>query len=280
MMTPAARIKRLFDQALSETLSGREIRLLRRHIVGQCTGRDEALLDESGESRVMDYLAGNDVLARLGRGEPAAYVLGETEFYGLTLRVNPAVLIPRPETEELVGWILSEHDGNTTLNVLDIGTGSGCLAIALGHARPSWSVSAIDISPEALAVASENARLNGVEVRFSQLDVLREAPAGGPFHLIVSNPPYIPRSETDITGPSTLAWEPERALFTTDSDGMEFYKRLAEMAPQWLSPGGSIYLELNEFRAEATSELLRAAGLVTELRRDMQGKWRMARASL
>jgi len=217
-----------------------------------------------------------EVIDRLKNKEPFDYVLGHSEFYGLPIKVNSSVLIPRPETEELVDWILNEHDIHP-ISVLDIGTGSGCIAVALAVKRPSWKVTAVDISEDALEVAKENASLNGVEIRYETLNILRAVPDGR-FDIVISNPPYIPKSEEPVMSASTVQFEPKEALFTEGEDALVFYRRIAALAKSMLNPNGRLYFELNEFRAKQATDCIQEMGYAVEVRNDMQGKQRMLKA--
>jgi release factor glutamine methyltransferase len=217
---------------------------------------------------------------RLLAGEPVQYITGIADFYGLQLRVTPDVLIPRPETEELVENILSDHAEGKVLNVLDIGTGSGCIALALKHKRPNWAITAIDVSEGALAVVQENCERLGLELQSSKVDVLTAMESGAlsnrKFDLIVSNPPYIPPSELAKMGKSTIAHEPELALFVTENDPLLFYREIAKFGKAHLTDGGSIYYEVNEFRARPVVELLEGMGYAgVEIHKDLQGKDRI-----
>lgn len=216
------------------------------------------------------------VIERLRTGEPFDYVLGHSEFYGLSFRVDPSVLIPRPETEELVEWVLSCRQQDAC-RVLDIGTGSGCIAVALASRRPRWEVQALDISGKALELATENAASNGAVVTFFQLDILDDMPEGR-FDIIVSNPPYIDPDESGRMGAGTLQFEPQEALFTGSGDPFQFYDRIAALATSILEENGDLFFELNEFRARAIQEVIEARGLTCEVRKDLQGKQRMLRA--
>jgi len=220
---------------------------------------------------------------RLKAGEPVQYVTGIADFYGLQLKVTPAVLIPRPETEELVEWILEENDRDTPLNVLDLGSGSGCIPLALKARRPGWTCTGVDVSVDALAVARSNAKNLGLEVDFHGVDVLTDDPLVGlpgikGVDLLISNPPYIPPSERGRMGTSTLAHEPELALFVPENDPLVFYRRVAEIGQQILKPGGLFYVETNEFNNGKVADLFVAAGYTeVESRQDLQGKERMVR---
>lgn len=221
------------------------------------------------------------ILLRLRQQEPVQYILGKTQFFGLPFVVNPSVLIPRLETEELVAWVLEEAKGKKGLRVLDIGTGSGCIPIALKKRRPDLAVYAIDVSPSALETARENARLNQVEVTFHEADILdqktwEQFPM---YDIIVSNPPYIIEAERAVMPPQVLEHEPALALFTGNDDPLRFIKAIVEFATKKLNPGGLIFFELNEFHAEASTAEVKAQGFANvELRSDLNGKLRMLRA--
>ncbi|GAA4503622.1 peptide chain release factor N(5)-glutamine methyltransferase [Hymenobacter ginsengisoli] len=196
--------------------------------------------------------------ARLLAHEPVQYVLGMAHFAGLELEVTPATLIPRPETEELVQLIARAHTGRRGLRLLDVGTGSGCLAIALAGELAAPEVLAVDISAEALAVARRNAARYAPAVRFEQVDILQALPAGlapASLDLLVSNPPYVRENERPLMRDNVLAWEPATALFVPDNDPLLFYRRLAGVGRQLLQPGGSMWLEINEALGPETAAL-------------------------
>ena len=204
------------------------------------------------------------VQARLLAYEPVQYVLGTAHFAGLELEVTPATLIPRPETEELVQLIARACAGQPGLRLLDVGTGSGCLALALARALPRPArVVAVDISAGALAVAGRNAARYAPLVELQQVDILQEVPAGlppGSLDIVVSNPPYVRESERALMRENVLAWEPATALFVPDDDPLRFYRRLGEVGQKLLRPGGGLYLEINEALSEETQALLRGQG--------------------
>ena len=221
--------------------------------------------------------------ARLLAHEPVQYVLGTAHFAGMELEVTPATLIPRPETEELVQLIEREQAGRPGRRVLDVGTGSGCLALALARALPGAEVLAVDISAAALAVARRNAEAWAPAVAFQQVDILREMPIGiapGTLDVLVSNPPYVRESERAGMRENVLAWEPATALFVPDEDPLLFYRRLAEIGAQLLAADGVAYLEINEALGAETAELFAAQGFA-EVRvvADMFGKPRVVRAA-
>ena len=225
----------------------------------------------------------NHVIFRLTKGEPIQYIAGHAWFYGLKLTVTPDVLIPRPETEELVHWILSDfknRPGNQ-IRILDIGTGSGCIAIALKkHLRDKVILVAMDISPQALEIAKENALRNEVEIQFVLQDFLEEG-INDPqmFDVIVSNPPYVSRNLINEEIISRLEFEPEIALFPINDDPDIFYRKLASVGMQSLNPGGACYVEMNEYRAEQIESYFRKMDWQSiESRIDLQGAKRMLKA--
>lgn len=217
-------------------------------------------------------------IERLKKHEPIQYILGHCDFCGLTFKVTPDTLIPRPETSELVEWIAEEQKGSK-VNILDIGTGSGCIAISLSCKLPGCNIAAWDISSGALAVAEENNRSNGSEVTFSQVDILAYQPQCEMFDIIVSNPPYIKENERKSMEANVLDWEPHTALFVPDNDPLLFYRAIAEKALVMLTPGGALYFEINRAHGTETVEMLQSLGYrKTELRKDLAGNDRMIKA--
>lgn len=229
------------------------------------------------------------ILEDLATGKPLQYILGETEFYGLTFRVNPAVLIPRPETEELVDWILKDAKADNKepiseeFTILDIGTGSGCIPVTLKKNLPAAKVMAMDISPDALETAIRNSVLNQVEVRFYLDDILNPGESelfNSKFDIIVSNPPYVTNAEKSQMHQNVLEFEPHTALFVQDNDPLVFYKAIAGFAIRQLKPRGSLYLEINEGFGKETINLLKEYGFTDiELRKDLPGRFRMIKAT-
>ena len=218
-------------------------------------------------------------LQRLVSGEPVQYIEGTAAFSGLSFSVQPGVLIPRPETAELVDWVVDDFSEAEQPAILDIGTGSGCIAVSVAHRLPRAKVSAVDVSPTALEVASCNARANGVEVQFSLVDILSARPSGT-FSAIVSNPPYICECEKATMHKNVLAFEPELALFVPDADPLLFYRRIAQVALQCLVQGGHLYFEINERFGKETCNMLLELGFTdVQLRADFFGKDRMVKAT-
>lgn len=210
------------------------------------------------------------ILQKLRAHEPIQYVFGHTEWMGLDLRVTPATLIPRPETAELVEWVLHVADKNKPLRVLDIGTGSGCIAIALKKAAPNWQVTGLDISHEALDVAKENAERNNVAIHWQQADILSLCSLPM-VDIIVSNPPYICEKEKVDMQARVLDYEPARALFVPDNDPLLFYRKIAS-----LKGAPILFFEINEAYGEQVCSMLRTIGYTNvELKKDMYGKTRM-----
>ena len=215
---------------------------------------------------------------RLTDGEPLQYVVGTAPFGNLRFEVTPATLIPRPETLELVDWVVAEQQDRPSLRLLDVGTGSGCIAISLASRLLQAKVSAWDISAEALAVARRNAERNGVEVAFQQVDALHVKETET-FDCIVSNPPYICEAEKADMTDSVLLHEPHTALFVPNDDPLRFYRAIAELGVRNLSPGGTLYFEINRAYGAETCKLLRDLGYTNvELRKDFYGNDRMVRA--
>ena len=229
-----------------------------------------------------------EIISRLLHFEPIQYIFGHTLWCGLDLLVTPATLIPRPETAELVEQVsnLNFEISNlkSPVRVLDIGTGSGCIAIALKKAHPSWSVTGIDISPEAIAIARENARRNKVEVNFQVADIFDFNEENPKYDLVVSNPPYICESEKTSMRPNVLNFEPSSALFVPDSDPLLFYRRIAELFSLPLEGKGrerGLFFEINEAYGEELKQLLDNLGYTDiQIHKDIYGKDRIIEARM
>ena len=233
--------------------------------------RQESELPEFAQERI------TDLIARMRRHEPLQYIIGWARFHGHKFKVTPTVLIPRPETEQLVDLIVNENTASD-LRVLDMGTGSGCIAISLARALKFASVDALDVSRDALAVARENAAALKVKVRFFESDMLLPQPAAT-YDIIVSNPPYICWSERESMERNVKDYEPGQALFVPDNDPLMFYKAIAPYAQQSLEKGGRLYLEINQRFGNEMKHLLEDHGFEdVRIIQDSFGKVRFAAA--
>lgn len=213
---------------------------------------------------------------RLLEHEPIQHILGETEFFGLKFKVSKDVLVPRPETEELVQWILDDLDSeNKELKLLDIGTGSGCIAISLAKNLPEAEISGMDISAKALETARLNAADNKVVINFAEKNVLKLEELEQDYNLIVSNPPYVRELEKAEMQPNVIDYEPETALYVKDDDPLVFYRKITDLAQKALVPGGKLYFEINQYLGPETEKILQEYGFKTELRKDIYGNFRM-----
>ncbi len=239
-------------------------------------------LDGGRELTIEERTEMQNILARLKKKEPVQYVLGRADFCGLSLIVAPGVLIPRPETEELVDWIAADH-ATSVPALLDVGTGSGCIAVAVAKRLPQAIVSALDVSAEALNIARRNAAEQGVGITFRQTDILLEAEIESDtpqWDVIVSNPPYVRLSEACEMTEQVMNHEPHLALFVPDDDPLRFYRALAHYAIKHLRPGGHLYLEINAALGSDTVSLLSEHGLHdVRLRRDFCNRDRIIRCT-
>jgi len=220
-----------------------------------------------------------NALKRLRDHEPIQYITGSTEFFGREFLVNKNVLIPRPETEELVEWILSDQiDKNSVLTILDIGTGSGCIPISLAKELKNAEVSSFDISKDALELAKKNAEINSADVKFKELNILKAEALNANFDIIVSNPPYVRELEKMEMHKNILEYEPGIALYVEDERALIFYKKISELAVKSLNPEGGLYFEINQYLAEETKSLVEQYGFEAELKKDIFGNYRMLKA--
>jgi release factor glutamine methyltransferase len=217
------------------------------------------------------------VLERLTTGEPYQYIIGEVEFYGCKLKVDKRVLIPRPETEELCELVLNENDTTKALSIIDLGTGSGCIPIAIKHKASAWKVDAIEVDEGALSLANENAKKNDLEVGFQQLDLLSAIGLDNTYSIIVSNPPYIAAKEADSIKENVLVHEPHLALFIADEDPLLFYRKMLDIGQNSLESGGKFYFEFNEQYGKEMIALMEQKGY-SDIRiiKDLSGKDRFA----
>jgi release factor glutamine methyltransferase len=259
-----------------------ELRELAYWIIEETTGmtRTQILTDCKGTQNIPNI---EIILQKLRAHVPIQYIFGHTEWMGLDLRVTSATLIPRPETAELVEWVLQVADRDKPLKVLDIGTGSGCIALALKKAAPNWNVTGLDISEDALKVAKENAGRNNAEVHWLQADILSphcpiaSSPCHLHFDIIVSNPPYICNCEKKDMDARVLDYEPHSALFVPDTDPLLFYRQIASLAT---SPA-MLFFEINEAYGNEVCEMMMEMGYTDiQLKNDMYGKPRMVYGSI
>lgn len=255
-------LEALFGMTMTDVYSGK---------VSELSAEEETLLRE--------------IAARLQKEEPVQYVLGQSWFCGRALIVRPGVLIPRPETEDLCRWIEADANGRGGLRILDVGTGSGCIAVTLSLDISGASVEAWDISEQAMAVARANCRKFGAEVLLRRQDIMTATASdggedeGGRYDIIVSNPPYVLEKERSAMSGNVLRWEPEEALFVPDDDPLRFYRPIAAFGKAALRSGGSLYLEINPLQSEALKAMLGSAGYSDiEVREDRFGRARMIKA--
>lgn len=272
------------NEELKELYSEQEIRSFYFLVMEFLTGQPRTYIlanknNQLSETQTKEF---EIIVSRLKKQEPLQYILGEEIFCGLPFKVNPRVLIPRPETEELVLWIADEYGERENLSVLDIGTGSGCIAVSVAKKLKLPQVSAYDVSPEALEVAQHNAQQNGVEMSFIQKDVLSDEflqARGAEFDIIVSNPPYVCESEKAQMELNVLGYEPSLALFVEDANPLVFYRNIALFARQNLKPGGALFFEINQAYGPEMKALLAELGFMEiELRQDIFGNDRMIKA--
>lgn len=231
-----------------------------------------------------DFDAWELLLVQLKKEVPIQHLLGKTNFYGLDFEVNENVLIPRPETEELVEWIISENKGTDKkrkIKILDIGTGSGCIAISLAKNLPNAEVYAIDVSKKAIETAKRNAMRNDVEVTFMFQNILETEELTCKFDVIVSNPPYIRNLEKEEIKNNVLNYEPHLALFVDDNDALIFYRKIASLAHRNLLPNGQLYFEINQYLGKEMIDLLGKMDFVNiDLRKDIYDNDRMIKVNV
>lgn len=275
-------MKQLIDKlqtALSGTYEGHELTAIIRTICCDMLGigtatyylKEAVTLTSEQESLL------RGIIDRLQQGEPLQYIEGKAPFCGMEFAVNSSVLIPRPETAELVDWIVCEH-ATQQPRILDLGTGSGCIAIALSKQLPQATIEACDISAEALTIAKENARMNEAPVSFFTHDMLDlGTPLPHSYDILVSNPPYIRQSEAADMSIQVTEWEPHTALFVPDDDALRFYRAIAELGQtEALRPGGHIYVEINQALGKETVALFKSYEYKdVKLRKDIYGNNRM-----
>jgi len=272
-----------FSNQLQGLFSEREVKTMFEALIKQRLNWSSAdfLLHHEARLSESDLLFIRSAVKRLLLHEPFQYVIGNTEFYGLSITCAPGALIPRPETEELVDWILEELKGKDS-KILDLGTGSGCIALALKKNTINSNVWGLDVSETALKIARENALALGIEVGFFSQDILSDYPLDFDNHffdVLVSNPPYIPVNEQVKMEQNVLQFEPHEALFVPDQDPLLFYRVIATKSLSLLKNNGVLYFEIHEDFAFQVKDLMAELGFINiELRKDLQGKFRMIKA--
>lgn len=246
--------------------------------------RVDLAINQDIELDTMQLLQWETVLSQLIEQKPIQYILGETEFFGLPFYVNENTLIPRPETEELVDWIINESkvkSQKSKVKILDIGTGTGCIAISLAKNLPNAEVYALDVSEKALAIATKNANRNEVEITFLNQSILETDDLGQQFDIIVSNPPYVRNLEKQEIKKNVLDFEPHLALFVEDDDALLFYRKISQLAQKNLSENGMLFFEINQYLGKEMTALLENYKFSSiELRKDIYGNDRMIRGNV
>lgn len=266
------KLKKMYSESEVKTITNA---LFEKHL--KLSPAEILLKDKDKIDDDLVYYINADLL-QIDNKMPYQYVIGYTWFYDLKLKVNEWVLIPRPETEELVDWIVKDSDTAAKLDIIDIGTGSGCIALALKTALPNAEVTGVDISKEALEIAKENAITNKIETHFELFDVLNYVPdkQHALFDIVVSNPPYIPVTEKAEMDKIVAEYEPDLALFSPNENPLIFYENICRYARQYLKKNGWLYFEIHENYGKAVGEVLQKFGFeAIELKKDLQGKNRM-----
>ncbi len=283
-------LKELFNGRLSSLYPTEELRSIFSILTETWLGysRFEASLNQDAKMEPSVTRQFVDAISRLETFTPVQYITGETEFNGLKFKVDSNTLIPRPETEELVSWIsmsVKQATGegkfdSDSIKILDIGTGSGCIAVSLAKELPAAAITALDVSKEALKIAEYNAKQLGVDIEFMEMDITKSSQLPGLYQLIVSNPPYVRQVEKSQMSLNVLDHEPGLALFVSDEDPLLFYRAIIKLSRSFLIPGGMLFFEINEYLGEDMKRLLAANDFKQiELKQDFRGKDRMIRAT-
>jgi release factor glutamine methyltransferase len=278
-------VKNYFRERLKAQFSESEIRQMLKLAVCERLNMSSAdyLLSDPQLLSESDLLYFRSIVKRLQANEPFQYIIGHVEFYGLTLKTDKRALIPRPETEELVRWIVDDHSAQKELNVMDLCSGSGCIALAVKSELTKAKVIGADVSKDALNLARENALSLDLDVQWFELDLLDPAAYArfeeAAFDSWVSNPPYIPHADKTSMAANVLEHEPHLALFVEDHDPLIFYRVIAQQGKKYLKKGGRLYFEIHENLADAVAQLLQHENyLSVEVKKDLQGKNRMVKA--
>lgn len=277
-------LRKIFNTELAQIYPKSEIESIFSLLVEAIFTFDKATMILEGNKEITKLHADTlkKALYRLRKNEPVQHIIGMTTFYNLPFKVNTHVLIPRPETEELVAWIIKDYNEKVVtkkVTILDIGTGSGCIAISLAKNIPNSEVWAIDISEKAIATAKENARINKVTIKFIKQDILNTKILPQSFDIIVSNPPYIRLKEKELIHDNVKKFEPKEALFVSDANALIFYTKISELSLNYLHSKGFLYFEINQYIAHETATLIKDIGFTqVKLRKDLLSNNRMIRA--
>ena len=275
-----SQLKIHFENSLKDEFPSTEIGSFFNILCEEYLGirRVDVALNPNREVSTHEELKFEKALERLKNHEPIQYITGKTEFYGRDFQVSKNVLIPRPETEELVEWIISDHQNAGRLKILDIGTGTGCIPISLQKELQNPEVYSFDISTEALNLARKNSELNQAKVIFKEVNILETESLTEQFDIIVSNPPYVRELEKTEMHRNVLDHEPKLALYVSDDDALIFYRKITELAQEALNNAGKLYFEINQYLAEETKQLVEQYGFEARLKKDIFGNYRMLKA--
>lgn len=273
-----------FKRELNDLYSERELKTIAQQFICKRLDWSNATYMMSKDATVSesDLLFFRAVIKRLLEGEPFQYVIGETYFYNIKLQTTSQALIPRPETEELVEWVLKELP-EKFYRIIDIGTGTGCIPLAIKKERPNNELFGIDISESAIELAQNNAQALKLDVKFRKYDIMKNenySVIKNSWDVIISNPPYIPDLEKEGMASHVIEYEPENALFVPDKTPLLFYERIAIFAKEHLSQSGMLFFEIHEDFGSEIIRLLKGYGFETELKKDLQNKDRMIKATL
>lgn len=277
------KIKESFKRELIYQYDEKEIDIIFFEVIAHFakTSKVDYFVNPSKEIVSMPLYNIENALEELKKNRPLQYVLQKAHFLDLSFYVDERVLIPRQETEELVDWVLKDTDKESKIKVLDLCTGSGCIAVSLAKYLPLSEVCAVDISLEALSVAEQNAKSNGVSVQFIQKDILKDTDFLEKFDVIISNPPYVRECEKAEILPNVLCYEPHLALFVPDENPLIFYDKIADLAKKNLTKNGKLFFEINQYLGEMTQNLLINKGFsAVELRHDLSNNLRMLKAKI
>ncbi len=283
-MNSLAHIREQFIQGLSSQYSPKEIDIIFYALAETYLHKDKTMLKlglhELMEESELKTLLFQSALFQLMEGKPYQYVIGSTQFYGCDILVNPDVLIPRPETEELIDWVIKDNENNNEISIIDLCSGSGCIGIALVKNLPDSKVSGLELNEKAIELAKKNAEINQVKVDFFQANLLKqeELSFNTQFDVIISNPPYIQEFEKETMEDRVLKYEPSEALFVPGDDPLVFYQKIIDFACKNLKSTGKVYVEINQELGEETRELFLSYFSLVELKQDLSGNYRMIKA--